>query len=165
MRRPSRCLLIVALIGPCALAGCGKSGPQIAPVHGRVTLDGRPLAKADVTFQPEGAHRPSTGRTNDDGRYELAYKRGQMGAMVGPNTARIFISTELVKNPPPIPDRYAIKYLIQLRDIEMSLAPIAGTRVMVPYRVSVPTPLGLGIMQATQFVSLPYSGKATAKTQ
>ena len=42
--------------------------------------------------------------------------------------------------------------------------PIAGTRVMVPYRVSVPTPLGVGIMQATQFVSLPYSSKA-AKTQ
>ena len=64
-----------------------------------------------------------------------------------------------------IPDRAAIKYLIQLRDIELSLAPIAGTRVMVPYRVSVPTPLGIGIMQATQFVSLPYPGKATAKTQ
>ena len=91
------------------MAGCGKSGPQIAPVHGRVTLDGQPLANTDVTFQPEGAKRPSTGRTGDDGRYELAYKRGQMGAMVGPNTARIFISTELVKNPPPIPDRYALK--------------------------------------------------------
>ena len=64
-----------------------------------------------------------------------------------------------------IPDRAAIKYLIQLRDIELSLAPIAGTRVMVPYRVSVPTPLGVGIMQATQFVSLPHPGKATAKTQ
>ena len=64
-----------------------------------------------------------------------------------------------------IPDRAAIKYLIQLRDIELSLAPIAGTRVMVPYRVSVPTPLGVGVMQATQFVSLPYPGKATAKTQ
>ena len=36
---------------------------------------------------------------------------------------------------------------------------------MVPYRVSVPTPLGVGIMQATQFVSLPHPGKATAKTQ
>lgn len=64
-----------------------------------------------------------------------------------------------------IPDRAAIKYLIQLRDIEMWLAPIAGTRVMVPYRVSVPTPLGVGIMQATQFVSLPHPSRATAKTQ
>jgi hypothetical protein len=64
-----------------------------------------------------------------------------------------------------VSDRAAIKYLIQLRDIELWLAPIAGTRVMVPYRVSVPTPLGVGIMQATQFVSLPQSSKATAKTQ
>ena len=92
-----------------ALAGCGKSGPQIAPVHGRVTLDGQPLPQADVLFQPEGAHRPSTGRTDAEGRYELAYKRGQMGAMVGPNTARISVSSELVKNPPPIPERYAVK--------------------------------------------------------
>ena len=91
------------------VAGCSKGGPQIAPVHGRVTLDGRPLANADVMFQPEGAQRASAGRTNLEGRYELAYKRGQMGAMVGPNTARILISTELVKNPPPIPDRYAVK--------------------------------------------------------
>jgi len=36
---------------------------------------------------------------------------------------------------------------------------------MVAYRVSVPTPLGLGVMQATQFVSIPQPGKATAKTQ
>jgi Protein of unknown function (DUF3108) len=64
-----------------------------------------------------------------------------------------------------IPDRAAIKYLAELRDIEMWLAPIAGTRVMVPYRVTVPTPIGLGVMQATQFVSVPQPGKATAKTQ
>jgi hypothetical protein len=64
-----------------------------------------------------------------------------------------------------VPDRAAIKYLVQLRDIELWLAPIAGTRVMVPYRVSVPTPLGAGVMQATQFVSVPQPSRATAKTQ
>jgi hypothetical protein len=64
-----------------------------------------------------------------------------------------------------VPDRTAIKYLMQLRDIELWLAPIAGTRVMVPYRVSVPTPLGLGVMQATQFVSVPQPAKAAARTQ
>jgi Protein of unknown function (DUF3108) len=64
-----------------------------------------------------------------------------------------------------IPDRAALKYLMGLRDIELWLAPIAGTRVMVPYRVSVPTPFGIGIMQATQFVSVPQPGKASAKTQ
>jgi hypothetical protein len=41
------------------------------------------------------------------------------------------------------------------RDMEVWLAPVAGTRVMVPYRVSIPTVLGAGVMQATQFVSTP----------
>jgi uncharacterized protein DUF3108 len=54
-----------------------------------------------------------------------------------------------------IPDRYAITYLSELQDIELSLAPIAGTRVLAPYRFAVPTPLGTGIMQAVQFVSTP----------
>jgi hypothetical protein len=54
-----------------------------------------------------------------------------------------------------IPDRYAIRYLAELRDVELSLAPIAGTRVLAPYRFSLPTPLGTGIMQADQFVSTP----------
>jgi hypothetical protein len=54
---------------------------------------------------------------------------------------------------------------VQLGDIELWLAPIAGTRVMVPYRVSVPTPIGLGVMQATQFVSSPQPARAAAKTQ
>ena len=69
--------------------GCGKGGPQVAPVNGRVTLGGRPLENADVTFQPDGSQRASIGRTDPDGRYELAYKRGQPGAIVGPHTVRI----------------------------------------------------------------------------
>ena len=59
-----------------------------------------------------------------------------------------------------LPDRAPIRYLANLREIEASLAPIAGTRVLAPYRVTVPTPLGLGVMQATQFVSSPQPGKS-----
>jgi len=49
--------------------------------------------------------------------------------------------------------------------MEMWLAPIAGTRVVAPYRVSVPTPIGVGVLQATEFVSMAQPGKASAKTQ
>lgn len=63
-----------------------------------------------------------------------------------------------------IPDRSAIKYLQAQRDMEMWLAPVAGTRLMVPYRASIPTPIGLGILQAIQFVSLPQSARSTATT-
>ena len=41
-----------------------------------------------------------------------------------------------------VPDRAAIKYLIALRDAEVWLVPIAGTRVLVPFRFAMPTPLG-----------------------
>jgi hypothetical protein len=61
-----------------------------------------------------------------------------------------------------VPARPVIKYLVDLRDAELWLAPIAGTRLMVPYRASVPTPFGVGILQATQFVSTPYPQRASA---
>ena len=64
-----------------------------------------------------------------------------------------------------VPDRAAIKYLVELRDAEVSLAPIAGTRVLVPFRVAMPTPLGLGVLQARQFISVAQPGHAVAKTQ
>ena len=43
-----------------------------------------------------------------------------------------------------MPGRSAIKYLVALRDAEVWLAPIAGTRVLVPFRFSMPTPAGRG---------------------
>lgn len=52
-----------------------------------------------------------------------------------------------------VPDRPAIKYLVTLRDAEVWLAPIVGTRILVPFRFSMPTPLGIGLLRATEFVS------------
>jgi hypothetical protein len=52
-----------------------------------------------------------------------------------------------------IPSRATIKYLAELRDMELRLVPIAGTSVLVPFRVSIPTPFGLGVLEATQFLT------------
>ena len=66
-----------------------------------------------------------------------------------------------------VPDRPAIRYLSALRDAEVWMAPISGTRFVVLYRFSVPTPIGLGVLQATQFVSVARPPRSTAavKTQ
>ena len=66
-----------------------------------------------------------------------------------------------------VPDRAVIKYLVALRDAEVWLAPISGTRVLVPFRFSLPTPLGLGVLQATQFVAAAQAPRpsVSAKTQ
>jgi len=59
------------------------------------------------------------------------------------------------------PKHFLVTYLAAQRDIEIWLAPIAGSRLMVPYRMSMPTPMGLGILQATKFESVPAKSQTT----
>lgn len=62
--------------------------PELVPVKGTVTRDGKPLAGAIVTFEPsKGA--PSSGATNDAGEFELRYNIDYMGAVPGTHTVRI----------------------------------------------------------------------------
>jgi hypothetical protein len=119
------------------------------------------------TFVPQTCQRTLAifdGRMRYD--LQLAFKRlEQVRSEPGYQGPAVVCAVRFMPIAGHVPDRYAIKYLMQLRDMELWLAPIAGTRVMVPYRVSVPTPLGLGVMQATQFVSVPQPAKASARTQ
>ena len=67
-----------------------------------------------------------------------------------------------------IPSRAAIKYIAKQRDMEVWLAPIAGTRVLVPFRAQGPTPIGKFVLEANHFVSAPIPTRASAnglKTQ
>jgi Protein of unknown function (DUF3108) len=52
-----------------------------------------------------------------------------------------------------IPDRPVIKYLSAARNMEIAFAPVLGTRILVPYRMVIPTPLGVAMLEATQFVT------------
>ena len=63
-----------------------------------------------------------------------------------------------------IPDRPVIKYLAAQRNIEAWFAPIAGTRILVPFRMMIPTPLGTAMREATQFITQP-TPPHVAKTQ
>jgi hypothetical protein len=63
-----------------------------------------------------------------------------------------------------IPDRPVIKYLAGQRDIEITFAPVAGTRILVPFRLRVPTPLGMAMLEASQFITQALPPRV-AKTQ
>jgi hypothetical protein len=52
-----------------------------------------------------------------------------------------------------IPDRPVIKYLATERRIEIAFVPIAGTRVLVPFRMTIPTPFGPAMLEATSFIT------------
>jgi len=52
-----------------------------------------------------------------------------------------------------IPDRPVIKYLTAARNMEIAFAPVLGTRILVPFRMVIPTPLGTAMLEATQFIT------------
>src|SRR5437762_3617626 len=98
-------------IGLClfVVIGCGPQPPRVAKVAGRVTLDGKPLPKASVTFVPmatkenQNPGKTAQGITDQDGRYELSVDASTPGAVVG--KCRIYISTRL--SDPAIDERDA----------------------------------------------------------
>jgi Protein of unknown function (DUF3108) len=63
-----------------------------------------------------------------------------------------------------IPDRPVIKYLTAQRNIEIAFAPVAGTRILVPFWMKIPTPLGPAMLEATQFITQAAPPRV-AKTQ
>jgi hypothetical protein len=87
MSNPAWCKRSLAIL--VLLAGCGKSGPELAAVSGRVTLDGQPLPGAQLMFQPEALGSPSFGLADREGKYELGYKRGVKGAVIGWHAVKI----------------------------------------------------------------------------
>lgn len=76
------------LVAALSLGGCSGGGPTLGSVTGTVTLDGRPLADADVEFAPREG-RGSIGVTDGQGRYELFYTNARKGGLVGTHTVRI----------------------------------------------------------------------------
>lgn len=76
------------LVATCS--GCGDTY-KLAPVSGRITLDGRPIQGIYVTFQPVGGGLKddlgpaSYGHTDTDGRYQLKTidRSDRDGAVVG----------------------------------------------------------------------------------
>ena len=63
-----------------------------------------------------------------------------------------------------IPDRPVIKHLAAQRNIEIAFVPIAGTRILVPFRMTIPTPFGPAMLEATSFVTTAAPPRV-AKTQ
>ena len=61
------------------------------------------------------------------------------------------------------PDRPAIRQLAESQDMDIWFAPIAGTRFLAPFRISMPTMIGTAVLQADQFeTSAVRGGRSTA---
>ncbi len=106
-----------ALVAAVLVAGCGGSSdqPELGAVSGVVTLDGKPLPGATVTFIPETG-RSSFGVTEETGRYEPRYTNDAMGAKVGSHKVSVSTKTEGLSNEsggpdvPATPERVPARY-------------------------------------------------------
>lgn len=123
----------------------------------------RVSANGEVT-SPEACQRTLSifdGRLRYD--LQLAYKRmDKVKADKGYSGPVVVCSVTFAPVAGFIPSRAAIKYLVRQRDMEIWLAPIAGTRVLVPFRAQGPTPIGQAVLEAEEFVAVPYPARASA---
>ena len=88
----NRVVAAVSIAVVAVAVGCGdgvEDYPDMGTVTGTVTLDGKPLANAAVTFVPQGATRLSSASTDSDGYYELVYSVSKNGAKTGEHKVRI----------------------------------------------------------------------------
>jgi len=83
--------------------GCG--GEPTATVTGKVTIDGRPVANLEVSFNPKEAGTGTTalGFTDADGNYKLSYPGGKTKIPVGEYTVSIVpAETDEAQSRPPV---------------------------------------------------------------
>jgi hypothetical protein len=103
----------IAAFGVVALlAGCSESGPELLQARGTVTLDGKPVPNALVTFAPkDGTGSPSNGLTDAAGQYTLRFNRDREGVL--PGTHRVTIETAKV-SPDDVPAGQAVPEFVPL---------------------------------------------------
>lgn len=139
--------------------------PDRIPVpdaHRRGVVDPMTAALIRVTGNSDPVSSQACDRTIAvfDGRMrydvKLSFKRFEMvHASRGYEGPVAVCSVQFIPLSGYVPQRPSMIYLKQLRDAELWLAPIAGTRVVVPFKFILPTPYGVGVLEASQFVTVP----------
>jgi hypothetical protein len=84
MNRPGTLTVSILVTVGIVLTGCSSSPrPPTYPVTGTVTLQGKPLAGAAITFVPTGDGEAASAITDSDGKYALTTWESGDGARPG----------------------------------------------------------------------------------
>jgi hypothetical protein len=92
-------ILALCVFAFTVATGCGRSSFEIAPVHGAVSVDGKPLFQGKVMFAPRAKGerdpgKPAWGEIAKDGAYRLTTFKKDDGAVVGEHWITIINSNE-----------------------------------------------------------------------
>lgn len=74
--RPVVCGLGMWMLFSCSSCDKKDAGPELVPVSGTIRVDGKPLAKAGISFRPDETRGNRTsyqpgGTSDENGKYEL----------------------------------------------------------------------------------------------
>jgi hypothetical protein len=127
---PYRCMVLtVSLwIVSLSLCGCGSASdqPELGQVAGTITMDGQPLVATVVVFSPDNG-RPSRGKTDAEGKYELTYIGETRGAKVGHHRVEIAPNEEGE-------DESEIEAATAGEDVSAPTSPVKPEKTRVPAR-------------------------------
>ncbi|EAQ82059.1 hypothetical protein DSM3645_00055 [Blastopirellula marina DSM 3645] len=123
------CPLFALLVAALSL-GCGGShGPQLFPVQGKVTYEGKPLSRGTIIFNPVNEALPaSRGEIQPDGTYVLSLAQAGDGAVPGEHRVIVNSSTQ-VKQGMEIndPDYELPRPLVPTKYSSLSTTPLSQT--------------------------------------
>lgn len=93
-------------------------------------------------------------------RYDiiLSYKGSRQVKTKGYEGPVIVCAARYVPQAGHRPERKATQFMANNRDIEAWLAPVNGTKVLVPYKISVKTMVGTAVIEASNFSTATATG-------
>jgi len=115
------CLLLLVSLGllttmtGCNSADTAANRPKVSKVEGQVTLQGKPLKGAFVTFHPTSSDDSGTGETDEDGRFAISTFARNDGAVLGKHAVTIIrpemgsVPGMTSKSSTGIPGKYTVK--------------------------------------------------------
>lgn len=162
-RRPvARLVILLAAMG--SMVGCGSDGYVLAPVSGKVTVDGEPAADLRISFEPVAtAERKipgpeSIGITDDEGKFTLTtLVDSRRGAVVGKCRVRIWsvpgsqqkqeeiISNDRDPNYDPVKEVNMLKEQLELRRAKRGAKKAARPTAALPLRYNDNTELSFDV--------------------
>lgn len=143
-----RGLLAGLLLGlQIVVMGCGGGSvdsTKYVSVTGVVTLDGKPIEGATVSFVPKKTGQMSFGLTGPDGKFSLKAGTGQSGAAVGDHNVTVTLALDLSpKKPVAAADDLAPPTSAELGATDSENA-ATGIKYIIPERYGKP-----GVLSAT----------------
>lgn len=84
-----RCATLLLILGSMPLLSGCSDAPELVQIQGLVTRGGKPQPNLILQFHPVDG-RPSWGKSDAEGKFQLNYSKSYEGARVGKH--RVFIS-------------------------------------------------------------------------